>query len=121
MVTIEKVMQQPVFVDRHISLRDAIKKMVAHDVCCVVVGEADQHYGIVSERMIIDAIADDEDVLNQPVSELVKNQPVCIKKNQTIEDAMELMKKNRIRHLCVEEDAEIVGFLDARTVMANIA
>jgi CBS domain-containing protein len=121
MTTIEKVMQLPVFVDRHITLKDAIKQMVSHDVCCLVVGEADKHYGVVSERMIIDAIAEDEQVLSEPVSELVKYQPVCIKKNQTIEDAVELMKQHKIRHLCVEDDAEIVGFLDARTIMANIA
>lgn len=120
MVTIEKVMQQPVFVDRHTTLKDAVKKMVSQDVCCVIVGEADKHYGVVSERMIIDAIANDENALRAPVSELLKYQPICIEKSKTIDDAIETMKQNRIRHLCVEEDKEIVGCLDARTIMANV-
>lgn len=120
MTTIGKVMQEPVFVDRHTTVKDAVAKMVAHDVCCVIVGDSEEHQGVVSERMILDAIAEDGRVLSAPVSELVRYQPACIGKGKTIKDAAKLMVEKRIRHLCVEDDDKIIGCLDSRTVMANI-
>lgn len=74
--------------------------------------------GIVSERDIVRDIArHGTDILGGPVSDCMTKKVISCKASDTVNSAMEIMNKNRFRHLPVIEDGKLVGLVSIGDVV----
>jgi CBS domain-containing protein len=94
------------------SVLDAIKMMAEKGVGALLVMDKGKLVGILSERdyarkIILKGKSSRETAIKDIMTEDV----VCAEPLQTVEQCMELMTENRIRHLPVVEDEKVVGVL----------
>ena len=81
-------------------------------VGALVVLEADRVVGIVSERDIVRAVADQGgDVLQRPVSDFMTANVVYAEPGETVDSLLSRMTDRRIRHLPVCRDERLIGIV----------
>lgn len=99
-----------------ISVKLAAKKIGA----IIVVGENGQVAGIISERDLIRAIAEQgAPALDAPVSNFMTRNIVSCRENTTLDDLMATMTQGRFRHLPVIEDGALVGIVSIGDVVKH--
>lgn len=100
------------------SVSEAAQRLTANDIGAVVIIDGDGRLaGIISERDISRAVADDAGLLaDKQVSELMKTRVVTCETHASIVDVITLMNQNRIRHLPVMDGDELVGVVSMRDV-----
>jgi CBS domain-containing protein len=76
--------------------------------------------GIISERDIARGLPDySEKILSMPVSDLMTKKVTTCTSDASIDEIMEMMTENRIRHLPVVDDGKLVGFISVGDVVKN--
>lgn len=106
------------------SVLDALRMMSDKDVGALVVMVGDRMVGILSERDYARKIV----LLGKTsrettVEEIMSTKVVTIHPEQTVEEAMELMNTNRIRHLPIVEDTfeqKLLGMISIGDVVKAI-
>jgi signal-transduction protein with cAMP-binding, CBS, and nucleotidyltransferase domain len=101
------------------NLRDVAQTMQSKRIGAVmVVGESDNLIGIISERDIVGACAQSGmDALQISVGEtMTKDVHTCVRAD-TIDRLMEIMTRQRFRHLPVVEDGKILGIVSIGDVV----
>src|SRR5689334_22438408 len=96
-----KAIQRVFSVSPSTPLLEAAKVMAAKNVGALVVADAGQVVGIVSERDYVRRMAATGLPPEGPVSELMTTPVQSVSVNETNEDCMELMTHRRLRHLLV--------------------
>ena len=87
----------------------------------LVVLEDDQLVGIISERDFVRMIARESACqLDKPVGDVMTRQVITVDPSQSIEDCMVLMTANRIRHLPVVDQDQIVGVISIGDVIKGV-
>jgi len=99
----------------------ALETMANKDVGAVLVMEGDQLLGIFSERDYARrCILRNRKSRETLVKDLMTTNVVTIAPNATIDDAMALMTRYRIRHLPVVEDGKVVGVISIGDVVKAV-
>ncbi len=99
----------------------ALEVMADANVGAVLVLEEDRLVGIMSERdysrkvILVDKASKDTAVAEIMTTELVTVEPAC-----TVTEAMSLMTEQRVRHLPVLEDEELVGLISIGDVVKAV-
>lgn len=94
------------------SVYDALRLMSDKDIGALVVVEDDQMVGIMSERDYARKIVLlGKSSRETTVDEIMSKKVVTVHPEQTVEEAMELMNGNRIRHLPVVENDDVTKVL----------
>jgi CBS domain-containing protein len=102
-----------------VSIADAIALLAKHRIgALIVAGDNKVIKGILSERDIVRALAEDGPAaLHRSVSDLMTaNVKVCTE-NHTVNDVMEIMTRGRFRHLPVERDGKLIGVVSIGDVV----
>ena len=88
----------------------AVRDMKVHAVGALVVTRDQMHVdGIVSERDVVRALADDEAVLRRPVGDIMSTRFEICSPADGITHAMELVTHRRQRHVPVVDGGRLVG------------
>ncbi len=97
--------------------------MAKRDIGAVIVTRDSEVLGIVTERDIISRVALAKRDLYGFVAQDIMTAPVItIHYERTLEEALEIMRKNRIRRLVVVKDGSIFGLVtERRVLLANFA
>jgi CBS domain-containing protein len=99
-------------IDASSTVFDALKKIVDKNVGSILVTEADEVVGIMTERDYLRKIAihgrTSHDTI---VSEIMSSPLVYVTPETTIEESMAIMTDRRIRHLPVVENDDVVGII----------
>lgn len=106
-------------VKRNETLHNAAKMLTEYKIGAVVIVDEDGRIaGILSERDIVRVIARGEhDVLTKPVSEVMtKKVKICAEHN-TINEVMEIMTRQRFRHMPVEVNGKLAGIVSIGDVV----
>ena len=91
---------------------DAAKKMNAGRIGALIVENNKKVVGIFSERDILTrVIAPQLDPSSTPVSQVMTTQVAYCTRDTTIEHCRSLMSDQRVRHLPIIEDEELVGIV----------
>ncbi len=99
-------------VEKDSSVLDAIKIMSEKEIGALLVTDATQLVGIVSERDYArKVILKGKESHNTLVSEIMSSNVVSVGPTSSIEQCMSLMTKNKIRHLPVMDSGRITGVL----------
>lgn len=89
---------------------DAIKKIVEHNVGSILVTQAGEVIGIMTERDYLRKIAIFGRTSHDTLVEQIMTSPlIYITPETSIEESMAIMTDRRIRHLPVVENDEVIG------------
>jgi CBS domain-containing protein len=111
--TIRTIMtEEPRTVDAGSTLVDAAKTMKQADIGDVIVTENGKVCGIVTDRDItVRAVAENRDPRSTRVAEICSAELTTLAPDQSIDDAVALMRKSDVRRLPVVEDGRAVGIV----------
>lgn len=100
---------------------DAIAKMAGKDIGSLVVVNDGKVVGIVTERHYArNVVLKGKTSPATPVADIMETCIVAARPNYTVEDCMALMTNNRVRHLPVLEEKELVGIVSIGDLVKSI-
>ena len=116
---LEKKGTDVITTDPDISIADTARTLKGKGIGAIVVmGETGVVAGIISERDIIHGIAmHGNRALDMPVWELMTDEVVTCRRNDTINQALQQMVDHSCRHLPVVEDGELKGLVSMSDVV----
>ncbi len=108
-------------VNAELSVQDACKLMRTHRIGCLVVTSGPHKIeGIFTERDVVNRlVAEDRDASDTKVGEIMTRDVIVVELDRPFEEIEAIMKQNRIRHLPVAGDRELLGLLSIGDVMAH--
>lgn len=98
-------------------LAEAAARMQDHEVGSLAVMDREDLVGIVTERDVLRAVADDAPCDSTPVSAYMTASPVVAGPETDTRDAARLMVENDIRHLPVVDGRRLMGIVSARDLL----
>jgi CBS domain-containing protein len=104
-----------------ITLVEAARRLTQRRIgALVVVGARGETAGIISERDIIRALAEQgPECLQRPVVEAMTRQVVTCRETDTLDELMAMMTARRFRHLPVVTDGDLVGIISIGDVVKH--
>jgi len=109
----------PVVVDRDASLQRAVGEMLKRGIGSVLVGD-DRVEGIITDSDVLRAGYLSEKALPEVSVKREMSSPVTtIHPDESVSDALELMREEEIKKLGVEEDLEVVGIVTMTDLAVN--
>ncbi len=116
---VRNLMKQPVVtVAADQSVRQAARRMQEHVIGSVVVTDGDRLAGILTERDVLHAVAEDRDLDQTSAGDLMTTELVTAGPNWDVVVAASVMTSNRIRHLVVKNNEQLLGVLSLRDVLS---
>jgi CBS domain-containing protein len=124
--TIESIMSKHLItIDADSSAFEAAKKMSERMVSSIIITDNDKTVGILTERDLIKQVcATDLQASKTPLTSIMSAPLITIDKNSTVEDAADIMIKNKVRHLGVtysssssNHNAQIIGIVSSRDLV----
>jgi CBS domain-containing protein len=83
--------------------------------------EAGEPVGIFSERDFARMVAREKKAdLSTPVEEMMTRNIYCVTREDTIDEAMAVMTRQRFRHMPVREGKKIIGIISIGDVVKNL-
>jgi CBS domain-containing protein len=103
------------------TIADAVEMLRMNGIGALVVSDDGEGVdGILSERDIVFALADDgAALLSQPVSEVMSRAVVTCQPHDSVAELMAEMTNRRIRHFPVVEDGRLCGIVSIGDVVKN--
>jgi len=93
------------------SVLEAVQEMVENNVGALLVKDAGEVVGIVTERDYLRRVTLEGRTEEAPVSEIMSTPLVVATLETTIDECMALMTDRRIRHVPVVEEGNVVGLV----------
>ena len=105
----------------HNTVYDALEMMVDKNIGAILVTVDDRLVGIVTERDYArKVILLGKSSKGTLISEIMKEHPVTVSPDNTLEDCMQLMTNKFTRHLPVIENNELIGIISIGDVVKYI-
>ena len=102
-------------------VRDAVSAMAARDANCAIVAENGKPVGMVTERDAVRFYREGAESLVRPLADVMSTPVATIPVGTHLQDAMERMQSQRIRHLVVVGEAgEVAGILSEHDVVRQL-
>lgn len=99
------------------SLLEAAKLMSSVNIGSLVVIKGSEPLGIITERDIINTIADDSVLSDTKVEAVMSTPVISIDSTLTVQDALVIMSKENIRHLLVTEKERAIGMFSFKNFL----
>jgi CBS domain-containing protein len=108
-------------IDRNESVYDAIMLMDTHHIGSLVVTDAGELAGVVTERdYACKVVIKGRQSKKTPIGDIMTAKLVVAKLDTTINECMALMTSKHIRHLPVLEEGELVGLISIGDVVKEV-
>ena len=114
---IEKIMNKNLIILNDSSLEDIAKAMKRYDVGMVIIKENNKIKGIITDRDIVTKILANKD---NKIKEYLTTNLISIDINSDINEAIDLMKKHKIKRLLVKKDNKLVGVLSLSDLLNTV-
>ena len=105
-------------VSRNDSLREAARHLADDDIGALAVFDATGAAGVLSERDIARAVADEADLDKTPVEDYMTSAPITVSAASGVGDAIAKLNEHNVRHLLVDEDGDVVGMISIRDILS---
>lgn len=113
--------QNPYYLQPDDSIQHAAQEMKQHNVGALPVCDSDRLTGIITDRdIVVGCIAADRNPDECTVKEYMTANPVCVRPETAIEEALQLMKREQVRRLCVTQGGQIAGILSLGDLAARM-
>jgi CBS domain-containing protein len=101
---------------------DAIEKMVEYNVGALIVKEGRSITGIFTERDHLRRVTlEERDPRTTRIRDVMTPRLVCVEPGTTVEDCMQVMTQERIRHLPVVGGEEVVGLVSIGDLVKHVS
>ena len=119
--TVETCMRAPpVMVSSSDNALTVAEKMHADNIGAVIVMRRGSPAGIITERDIVKKIIIDQKNPAKTTAEEIMSTPlVWIESDETVADALELMRENNVRRLAVIRNGRLVGLVTERRLTGS--
>ena len=109
-------MNKAVVIDRDMSVKEAAKIMTEKNIGCILVTKGERITGIVTEKDIVKNISDSR----KKIFSLMSKNIVEVDENENIEDAAEMMAKNKVKHLpVIDKNEKLAGIITSTDIIAH--
>lgn len=122
-LTVEEVMSYPIIsIKSSESVHAAVLQMVQHDISSlIVVDESGKDIGIITERDVIEkVVSKSKDPRMVKVEEVMSNPLKKISSDSDIIEALDKMRRSKIKKLGVEKGGKLVGIVSERDLVYAI-
>ena len=121
-MTIEDILRtkgrEVVTIEGGVTVLEAVRRLVEHDIGSLVVEEGGRPTGIFTERDVLRLTASGPDKLaSLRVSELMTRDMITAGPDDEVTHTMDVMTEERIRHLPVLRDGTLVGIISIGDVV----
>ena len=110
-----------VSVGEKLTLRSLAAVLAEVDVGVALVMQRDESIGVVSERDVVRALADDADPEEVWAADVAVDRIVYAEPHETVLDVVEQMSAQDVRHVVVVDHGTITGVVSARDVLPVLA
>jgi CBS domain-containing protein len=110
-----------VTIDAGQSLARAARRMLVHGIGSLAVLDDDQLVGIVTERDLARAVADDADMATTRVASYLSVAPASVGPDEDAQEVANRMLEFGIRHFPVVERGKVIGMLSVRDLLVLAA
>ena len=115
-----KAIKEIVTISPDATVREMLASLAEHNVGALVVSSDGKSLeGIVSERDVVRALTDTENLLDSPVSSIMTTEVRTCDGNHQVNELMQVMTEHRIRHLPVMNGDELVGVISIGDVVKS--
>ncbi len=117
----EKVMSRNIVtVDIDNTLAGAISLMSKNRYSCVVITRNQVPCGIITERDVVRLATNANDIGNIPINSMIDRPLVTISVDTSLPDAIKVMDSNKIRHLVVTKNEQLLGLLTRHDLVKTL-
>jgi len=103
------------------SVYDALKLMAEKNIGAVLVRDAENLVGILSERDYArKVVLQGKTATDTPAREIMTDRVICVRPEETAEECIALMTDKKVRHLPVLEDDQLIGVVSIGDVVKAI-
>ncbi len=99
------------------TLKEAADALTADTIGLLVVVGRSGVEGVLSERDLVAAIADEVDLATARVRDHASNELVTVEESASVVDAASAMAAAEVRHLAITRDEEVIGVVSMRDVV----
>jgi len=111
---VKDVMRKNVIsIDSSMTVKDAAIMMADTNVGCVVITRGNAPIGILTERDFVKRIVSEERDLSTPLADVMSFPLIAVDSGDTVWEAAEIMKRNKIHKAPVEDQGKLVGIITA--------
>ncbi len=100
-------------IDEAESIQDAAQQMLTANVGCVIVTKNNNPVGILTERDYVTRIASEGRPMSTSLAEVMSSPLIVTSPEETVWEAAEILRKNGIHKLPVQEGDKVVGIITA--------
>jgi diguanylate cyclase (GGDEF)-like protein len=115
MLVREIMYDRPLSVEPGMPLNKAVPMMVSHESSCLIIVEAHQPVGIITERDITrlaSRLLEEPGLMDKPVESIMTAKPICVYADKAFKEALIISRSHQLRHLPVVNDRyELVGIV----------
>ncbi len=102
------------------SVRELLGLLTQHNIGAVIVsGDGTSVDGIASERDVVRRLADNPDLLEQSVSQIMTSKVRTCEPSSSLEEVFSIMTAGRFRHLPVLDAGKLVGVISIGDVVKS--
>jgi CBS domain-containing protein len=107
-------------IDQEATVQELLAGLAEHNIGAMVVVSSDGVVGMVSERDIVRQLhSHGASVLSRPISTIMTATVATCTKSDTVDSISLLMTKNRVRHVPVMEDGNLIGIVSIGDVVKS--
>ncbi len=100
-------------IDSAMTVKDAATMMEDTDVGCVIITKGNAPLGILTERDFVKRIVSKEKSFSTPLADVMSFPLITSQPDDTVWEVAEIMKKNKIHKVPVEDNGKLVGIITA--------
>jgi CBS domain-containing protein len=114
--------KMPPVVSPHVSVMDAVQRMMEHKVGAIAVTEGDKLLGVFTERDLMSrVVARGKDPSATPIGEVMTRNVYAVRDDTPVAEAAAMMRANHFRHLPVVDDkGQIRGMVALRYLLYDM-
>ena len=115
---VKDVMRKNVIsIDSSMTVKDAAIMMADTNVGCVVITRGNAPIGILTERDFVKRIVSEDRDLSTPLADVMSFPLIAINSENTVWEAAEIMKRNKIHKAPVEDQGKLVGIITTTDIV----
>lgn len=99
------------------TLRDAVEALATEAIGILVVADSSGVRGVISERDIVMAIADDTELADARVLDWMTADLIQVPEDASVADAAATMAASQIRHVAVTRNDTVTGVVSVREIL----
>lgn len=106
---------------RKTTITEICRTMVRHKIGSIIVSEAEEPVGIITERDILEKIAvESRNPDNVTAEDIMTKNLVTVKADVPIEEAVKLLAEKRLKRLPVVEGSKLIGIVTATDILRAV-